>query len=113
MTYISKDRMIEAVRASDLKPGQWIHYQQTFNTCSVCAVGAILRAAGFTTWREMENVMTGRRDYYSVCSTYNHDEHTPFLIRLSAYYEEHHKEADIKPMLIGFIEDHIDEGLDL
>lgn len=47
LKWVTKEQIIEAIKTEPLVPGRWVQSLDDGNECGVCAVGAVLRRAGY------------------------------------------------------------------
>ena len=78
---VTKEQMIKAVQTEPLRAGEWYSVEH----CEMCAVGAVLRAAGVNT---CDINATGWTNVVKALNTEYYNKDTPFLERLSGFFEE-------------------------
>jgi len=119
---ISKKKIIEALKTEPLAPGTWVRLEgdKTHNdpTCTVCAVGAVLRKAKFRNFaitqnahRQVGNCYFNGDDYKAALKERN------YLGALSAYFETICPESGATPAirrrLVTFVTKYFPEKVSL
>lgn len=119
--FVTKEEIIEAIETEPLRAGSWFYdYDHTtnFETCSVCAVGAVLRRAGLKERDELDiDLEVCNDEYFGLYKLKDALSCGNFMGALSIKFEDLSEQVEsmdeVREKLIKFVKENFPDEVEL